>query len=96
MSKGFKNLLKSVVLEAKRTICVLAETELSNAAKKEKLDKAVTKYIKNTMVLYAPSNIIAKFCFNFVINKFILPYIDDLTQLIFNLLKCKIDGVLEV
>ncbi len=96
MSKGFKNLLKSVVIETKRIICVLAETELSNSAKKEKLDKAVIKYIQNVMFLYAPSNIIAKFCFNFVINKFILPYIDDFTQLIYNLLKSKIDSNMEI
>lgn len=96
MSKGFKKLIERVVTIAKNSICELAKTELSNKVKKERLDNAVIKFITNNAVVYAPTNIFAKFVFNFVINKFILPYIDDLTQLIYNLLKSKINGVTEV
>jgi hypothetical protein len=95
MSKNFVKYLSSVASVAKLSICNLAQTELENAVKKEKLDNYIVKFIKKTMSNYMPSGVVAKFCYKYVIKKFVIPNVAEFTQIVYDLLKSKIEKVTE-
>lgn len=83
-----EQIIKKVVNYATLKIVNLADTNLTNAAKKESLDLAVENYIKDIVNAVTPNFII-----RWVVNKFLLPNIPVLTQQIFDLLKAKIYGI---
>lgn len=72
----------------KINIVDLANKELSDVAKKDKLDKAVTTYFVS-LLASTKINWFAKF----VINKVVVPNIPTITQAIYELLKAKIKGI---
>jgi hypothetical protein len=85
--------VNNIVVSTKNQIGELAKTELDDTDKKKKLDDFIINLITTTSQAYTPKGIIAKFCYNYVVNKLIIPNIDDLTQLVYNLIKTKIVGV---
>ena len=72
----------------KITIIDLAEKELSNLEKKDKLDKAVAAYFL-TLLASTKINWFSKF----VIEKVVVPNIPTITQAIYDLLQEKIKGI---
>ena len=72
----------------KINIIELANKELSNLEKKNKLDKAVEVYF---LSLLASSKI--NFITKFVIEKVVVPYIPTITQAIYECIKVKIKGI---
>jgi hypothetical protein len=95
MANNFVKFLSNVVNSTKSQIVELAKTELNNVDKKQKLDDYIINLITSTMTNYAPTGVVGKFCFNYVVKKFVIPYVDDLTQIVYNLLKSKIVGITE-
>ena len=93
MAKNFKSFVQWAILNAKTKITELAKSELSNAEKKKRLDSYLMDIITVNFDYYMPSGIIAKFCYKYVVTKLILPHISEFTQMIYDLLKAKIDGV---
>lgn len=95
MTNKFKSFVENIISTAKEKITELAKSELGNTEKKALLDSTIINYIQTNASLFTPSGVISKFCYNWVINKCIIPYVDDFTQIIYNLLKSKIAGVTE-
>lgn len=95
LKKDLITFVKWVIINAKTKIKELALTELNNDEKKAKLDSYMTDIIVHNADYWMPKNPIVKFVLNYVINKFILPNISGFTQLIYDLLKTKIEGVTE-
>ncbi len=82
-----KILFNHIAVFAKIKIKELAKTELNNTEKKEKLDKYIVKIIEKTM-----DNLGFNFVARFAINNYLLPYVDDITQYIYDLLKSRLDS----
>ena len=85
---SFKEFLIELKETAKNEIKELAKSKLESFEKKEKLDLVVKTLIETTL-LKANINMF----FKFILKRLILPYVSDLTQLIYDLLKAKINGV---
>lgn len=88
MNEKIRALLSEIFNSAKAKIVELANTELKDEVKKQKLDTYIVNVIKATMDRLG-FNPIARF----VVNKFVIPYVDDITQYIYDLLKAKVKGV---
>jgi hypothetical protein len=88
MSIKFLEFVQNAVDEAKGDIAELAKTKLTDKNKKSKLDEKITEFITTGMDKVG-LNWIAKLA----VKKLILPHISDFTQIIYDLLKEKIDGV---
>lgn len=87
MSKeNFLVFIKSFVNTAKEKIVELATTELNNQDKKKKLDEAIITFLELNVERY---NVFVRLA----IKKLIIPNVDNVTQLIYDLLKAKIKGV---
>lgn len=95
LEKDLKSFVRWMAINAKTKIKELALTELNNNEKKAKLDSYMTDIIVHNADYWMPKKPIVKFVLNYVINKFILPNISGFTQLIYDLLKTKIEGVTE-
>lgn len=78
----------AVVTATKRKIKELVVSELSNEDKKKQLDEYIIKMVKNLM-----DTLGFNFVLRFFVNKFVIPNIDDWTQIIFNLIKTRVKGV---
>ena len=88
MSIKFFELVSGAVNEAKEAIAELAQTKLKNENKKKQLDEKIVLFFETGMDKIG-LNWIAKMA----VKKLILPHVPDFTQLVFDLLKEKIDGV---
>lgn len=88
MANKFTKFIYAMVTAAKRKIILLTTEELSNEEKKKKLDEHIISLIENTMSALG-FNLVMKW----FVRKFIVPNVDDLTQIVFNLLKAKVSGV---
>lgn len=84
----FKELFKIIVVNTKVKIKELALTELDNTEKKQKLDDYIVHLINITM-----DNLGFNFVARWVVNHYLIPYVDDLTQYVYDLLKAKVNGV---
>lgn len=84
----FNRIVAEVIKFAKLNIADLAQKELDNKTKKEKLDKAITVYL-NTLLIGVKTNLITKW----VIERYVINNIPVITQAIYDLLKDKIKGV---
>lgn len=85
---SFKEFLAKFVETTKKEIKALASSSFENSEKKEKLDLKITEAVE-LMLSKTNLNIFVIF----VLKKFILPNVSELTQLIYDLLKSKIKGV---
>lgn len=81
-------LFEEIVNSSKAKIIDLADTELNNDVKKQKLDNYIIKIINQAMDRLG-FNPIAKWA----VRTFAIPYVDDITQYIYDLLKARVDGV---
>lgn len=88
MSDKFKRLWDEIVNCSKAKIVDLADTELKNEVKKQKLDIYIINLINGAMDTLG-FNAIQRWC----VKTFIIPYVDDITQYIYDLLKARIVGV---
>lgn len=89
MSKdSFLTFVKNFKEETQNNIIELAKTNLENEEKKSKLDGIIVDFVLNALDKMSLSGL-AKL----LIKKFVLPHIAEFTQLIFDLLKAKIESV---
>lgn len=90
----FKVIIQEFVNYAKINIADLAQSELSNKEKKDKLDKAIKGWL---IPILATAKIsipfVPDFIVKFMFEKFIINNIPVLTQAVYDLLKDKIKGV---
>ena len=86
MKESFKNFVREFVGNAQEKITELAKTEIANEEKKAKLDEAMIAFV--TLVLdKAKINGLVRL----LIKKLVIPCIDDITQIVYDLLKAKIE-----
>lgn len=88
MKESFKNFVHEFVGNAQEKIAELAKTEIANEEKKAKLDEAMIAFV--TMVLdKAKINGLVRL----LIKKLVIPHIAQITQVVYDLLKAKIEKV---
>lgn len=87
----FLNFMNGFITLAQDKITELAKTELENKAKKAKLDEAITTFIETTLLDKSALNFFVKLA----IKKLVIPHIAELTQIVFDLLKARIEKVTE-
>lgn len=83
-----KEFIKNFAEQAKNKIIELAHTELTNENKKLMLDHYIVEYVEKAI-----NGLTVNFVFKIALRKLILPNISVITQLIFDLLKAKIEGI---
>ena len=83
-----RDFIENFVMVAKTNIIELAQTELSNENKKLVLDHKIISFIDSTLEKLTV-NLILKFA----LKKLLLPNVSLITQIIFDLLKERIEGV---
>ena len=84
----FKVVIERFVDNVKFNIINLAKTELNNVEKKEKLDEAIFAYF-DTLLNGAKLSLITKW----VIKNYVIKNIPVLTQIVYDLIKSRINGV---
>ena len=84
----FIMILKEFVNQTKKNIINLTKEKLNNEDKKEKLDTIIEKWLDN-LLLGAKLNFVTKF----LIKNYVIKNIPILTQIVYDLIKSKIDGV---
>ena len=84
----FIMVLKEFVNQTKINIINLTKEKLNNEEKKNKLDTIIEKWLDN-LLLGAKLNLITKF----LIKNYVIKNIPILTQIVYDLIKSKIDGV---
>ncbi|DAB04731.1 TPA: hypothetical protein CPT89_00975 [Candidatus Gastranaerophilales bacterium HUM_11] len=83
--------VKDIIQRANRLIVAYKDyKDLSGAEKKNKVDKLLTTYILEKYGEFAKENIFV----NWVLNKFI-EFLPDITQLVYDFLKKRIEGLTE-
>lgn len=83
-----KDFIKNLVKEATNEIIILAASTLDNTDKKDKLDETILDYVQTTMDKVKINPIV-----KLILKKVIVSLIPTLTQLIYDLLKSKVQGV---
>ena len=86
----FKNFILDFVNTTKTNIIELAKTELSNSNKKMVLDQRIIEFLENAF-----ENLKLNFILKFTLKKLLFPNVSVLTQIIFDLLKERIEGAVE-
>ena len=86
--ESFLNFINGFTAVAQNEIAELASTKKNNENKKKQLDLTMFKYVQKVLTTQK-LNIFVKL----LIKKLIVPCLDDVTQLIYDLLKTKIKGV---
>ena len=84
----FKVVIERFVDNVKFNIINLAKTELNNVEKKEKLDEAILTYF-DTLLNGVKLSLITKW----VIKNYVIKNIPVLTQIVYDLIKSRINGV---
>lgn len=84
----FKNFILNFVNTTKQNIIELAKTELNNNNKKMVLDQRIIDFLDNTI-----AGIKLNFILKLALKKLLLPNVSVITQIIFDLLKAKIEGI---
>ena len=84
----FKNFILNFVNTTKQNIIELAKTELNNNNKKMVLDQRIIDFLDNTI-----AGIKINFILKLALKKLLLPNVSVITQIIFDLLKAKIEGI---
>jgi hypothetical protein len=83
-----KNFILDFVNTTKTNIIELAKTELSNNNKKMVLDQRIIDFLDNTI-----AGIKVNFILKLALKKILLPNVSVITQIIFDLLKARIEGI---
>lgn len=83
-----KEFIENIVNVAKTKIIYLAETKLNNEDKKERLDETILNYVQ----MYI-DKVKMNFFLKLAIKKVLIPLIPTLTQIIYDLLKTKLQGI---
>lgn len=86
--ESFLNFINGFTAVAQNEIAELASTKKNNENKKKQLDLTMFEYIQKVLTTQK-LNIFVKL----LIKKLIVPCLNDVTQLIYDLLKTKIKGV---
>lgn len=84
----FKNFILNFVNTTKTNIIELAKTELNNNNKKMVLDQRIIDFLDNTI-----AGVKLNFILKLALKKLLLPNVSIITQIIFDLLKAKIEGI---
>lgn len=84
----FKNFILNFVNTTKQNIIELAQTELNNNNKKLILDQRIIEFLENTI-----TGIKINFILKLALKKLLLPNVSIITQIIFDLLKARIEGI---
>lgn len=84
----FIDLINGFVAKTKSNIIDLAQTELSNENKKLVLDNKITIYLDTAL-----NKLKINFILKSAVKKLILPNVSLITQIIFDLLKARIEGI---
>ena len=84
----FNDFIQSFITVVKTNIIELAQTELSNENKKMVLDNKIINYIDCSFDKLRVNFIIKK-----IIKTFVISNVSIITQLIYDLIKTKIDGI---
>lgn len=83
-----KNFILDFVNTTKKNIIGLAQTELSNENKKLMLDQRIIEFLENTI-----AGIKINFILKLALKRMLLPNVSVITQIIFDLLKARIEGI---
>ena len=83
-----KEFIKNFAEQTKNKIIELAHTELTNENKKLMLDHHIVDYVERAI-----NGLTINFVFKMALRKLILPNISVITQLIFDMLKARIEGI---
>lgn len=84
----FKNFILNFVNTTKQNIIELAKTELNNNNKKMVLDQRIIDFLDNTI-----AGIKINFILKLALKKLLLPNVSVITQIVFDLLKARIEGI---
>lgn len=84
----FKNFILNFVNTTKQNIIELAKTELNNNNKKMVLDQKIIDFLDNTI-----AGVRLNFILKLALKKLLLPNVSIITQIIFDLLKARIEGI---
>ena len=84
----FKNFILNFVNTTKQNIIELAKTELNNNNKKMVLDQRIIDFLDNTI-----AGIKLNFILKLALKKLLLPNVSVITQIVFDLLKARIEGI---
>ena len=83
-----KNFILNFVNTTKTNIIKLAKTDLNNNNKKMVLDQRIIEFLENAI-----AGIKLNFILKFALKQMLLPNVSVITQIIYDLLKAKIDGI---
>lgn len=83
-----KNFILDFVNETRKNIIELAKTELNNNNKKMVLDQRIIDFLDNTI-----AGVKLNFILKLALKKLLLPNVSIITQIIFDLLKTRIEGI---
>lgn len=83
-----KNFILNFVNTTKQNIIELAKTELNNNNKKMVLDQKIIDFLDNTI-----AGVRLNFILKLALKKLLLPNVSIITQIIFDLLKARIEGI---
>lgn len=87
----FKEFIQSIASQTQTYIEKYEEyKELNGKQKKARVDDLITNYIEATI-----DNIGLNFIFKFVLKKLLIENVPNITQIIFDLIKTKVDGITE-
>ena len=84
----FKNFILNFVNTTKQNIIELAKTELNNNNKKMVLDQRIIDFLDNTI-----AGVKLNFILKLALKKLLLPKVSIITQIVFDLLKARIEGI---
>jgi hypothetical protein len=84
----FKNFILNFVNTTKQNIIELAKTELNNNNKKMVLDQRIIEFLDNTI-----AGVKLNFILKLALKKLLLPNVSIITQIVFDLLKARIEGI---
>ena len=84
----FKNFILNFVNTTKQNIIELAKTELNNNNKKMVLDQRIIDFLDNTI-----AGVKLNFILKLALKKLLLPNVSVITQIVFDLLKARIEGI---
>lgn len=83
-----KNFILNFVNTTKQNIIELAKTELNNNNKKMVLDQRIIDFLDNTI-----AGVKLNFILKLALKKLLLPNVSIITQIVFDLLKARIEGI---
>lgn len=96
MKIDFKDFVTEIIDNTVAKIRELALEHIDDATRKAKLDSYITSLVTAIRSKYKPSNLLAGFIFNLIVDQALLPFIPMYTQHIYDLLKKRIAGKVRI